>query len=219
MHTIGFYAYHGTSVANAKKIVEKQMFILGKNRHDHWLGYGAYFFREDYEQAKMWIDFKLRNNKSYRGESPAVVKAIVQYSCEKILNLDTRLGMQELVDFLQRLKAEGVLIKGRFKSIKKQTAEYVCAIFSLIPFDEKWVIIRTFGVPSKAFDGDENLSNLEFVNKDNRITFGLQGTQVCVRNQDSLKAGSIQMCEEANNIKRTIRFIKEGSISDEYFNR
>jgi len=64
IYKIEFYAYHGTTLDAAASIVEERLFKPGETRLDHWLGLGTYFFREDYDQAEMWSNIKVRNNPS-----------------------------------------------------------------------------------------------------------------------------------------------------------
>ncbi|MGJ3546694.1 hypothetical protein ACR6EC_12075 [Bacillus subtilis] len=86
-YNIDIVGFHGTSLESAQKIITEQNFTSGDIRNDHWLGQGAYFFREDPEQAKIWAKNKIK------GSETAVIKTIVSLDNNSFLNLDTRSGL------------------------------------------------------------------------------------------------------------------------------
>lgn len=156
--------FHGTNDIYSK-IILGQGFIIVKNRDDHWLGNGVYFFREDEDQALTWAISRYRRD-------PKTNEAHVLYTAMNIegqnfLNLDTRSGMRTLLRFLARLKRKYQGIK--FKAPSAAALRHF--VMEQLP-NEYYVIQRTFAVNS-TFDGIEEFRNMEL---------RLQGTQVCVRN-------------------------------------
>jgi hypothetical protein len=107
-----FCAYHGTTSHSANIIFTTRRFVLGVSRNDHWLGQGAYFYREDYEQAAEWARIKIANTPALAGESPSVIEVILEAPGFNFLNLDTRNGLFRLLGFLRQLEREGIVIAG-----------------------------------------------------------------------------------------------------------
>lgn len=183
-----FYGFHGTAESCARKISEVKKFIYGTIRNDHWLGKGAYFFKDDEWQAKYWAYNKVMNHEKFKGEKPYVVEVIIDVKEQHYLNLDSRAGLWQLDQFLKKLGDEGLCI---FKK-EEATPEIIrCFLLSLLP-ESIWVIQRTFYVPSK-YDEDSMF---------NKMGLYLQGTQICVRNNKAIRPGSIKIKEVDFGVRR-----------------
>lgn len=174
-----FYGFHGTSKSCANCIKKNKEFIFGTLKKDHWLGKGAYFFKDDELQAKYWAYYKVKKHKKFVGEQPYVVEVTINIKEQNFLNLDSRGGLEQLDQFLKRLNEENLCI---FQS-ENNTPEIIrCFILSLLP-EEIWVIQRTFHVYSK-YDKEELFKKMELY---------LQGTQICVRNNNAIHKDSIKI--------------------------
>lgn len=57
---ITFGCFHGTSEKKALSIMMDQQFRV-RNRSNHWLGNGVYFFVDDEKQAEWWARNQCRN--------------------------------------------------------------------------------------------------------------------------------------------------------------
>lgn len=219
MKTIQFYAYHGTILEFANSIKNSKEFIPGEDREDHWLGIGSYFFREDLEQAKVWADLKVSKHKKFKGHHSAVIEVLIKVAFDKVLNLDTISGINYLKVFLERLQKEGILLTLPSRGSGNKSPELANKVFSLIDPNDKWIIIKTFPVNSKKIDLNKNLMALSFLHKDNLITYGQQGTQVCVKNNNAINKDSINISYRSHTNKGTFEKVKKEEISDEYFNK
>lgn len=210
MRQLDFFAYHGTDSESAWKIFSSKSFIPGEDRLDHWLGVGSYFYREDDLQAFHWADSKVRY---YKSGDPSVLEVKICAPSDKVLHLDTRRGVKTLLDFATDLDANNVRIK------LKDKEKYANRIFSMIKPEEAWAIIRTF--PGKSpWNKDKNLKKLSFFHKGVPITYGVQGTQVCVKNNEAIDKESIQILPAYNKGKvKVTKSIKKGPIPNEAFNR
>ncbi len=209
MKMINFEAYHGTSYTRARSIIEAGEFAPVKTRDDHWLGHGSYFFREDQEQASIWA-------KNRYQEEPAVIGVNVEIPQERYLNLDSRAGVRFLIDHLKELKKQGLQIEG--EDIKLKGPAIACLVFSAIDKELKWVIFKTFPVKSRRFDNDQNLKSLSFKHKGVLMSFGLQGPQVCVRNNEAIKNMNMEEGSEKKNVgKVSLGSKRREKISDDVF--
>lgn len=185
-----FYGFHGTAESCAIAIGDTRNFEFGEPRTDHWLGQGAYFYKDDEEQAIIWAKNKVKNHVKFRGETPFVIEVILESNESNFLNLDTRKGLDLLKNFLNFLKEEGMIIET--SSFENIHAKIRCFILSLLPPDV-WMIQRTFhDIPSR-FDHDELFVAMDL---------GLVGTQVCVRNTEVIKGNSIKIKKIFTPIKR-----------------
>jgi hypothetical protein len=188
-----FTAYHGTGEKCAIAIEKQQQFTFGALRKDHWLGKGAYFFREDKEQATLWALYKVRNNLTFRRQKPTIIKVILQLDEVHFLNLDTRDGLHYLRNFLEylknqeNLKIDGIVSEEEDKTIADKVRSYV---LSLLP-DDIWLIQRTFVVDS-VFDRDELLAIMGI---------RLHGVQICLRNNNAIKPESIKIINKQKRYK------------------
>lgn len=52
-YNLEIIAYHGTYESAANNILRENKFKV-EYRKNHWLGQGVYFFREDFERARLW---------------------------------------------------------------------------------------------------------------------------------------------------------------------
>lgn len=99
--------YHGTSYDNYKSIKNDRQF-KSKNRKNHWLGQGVYFFIEDREKAIWFVNAS--KSPALKGKRKCVIKISVEIEKDKFLNLDTEHGRNSLEEFARALKREGVLL-------------------------------------------------------------------------------------------------------------
>jgi len=90
-NSMKFTAYHGTTLSNARKIINSQTFTFIP-RVNHWLGQGTYFFVEDLNAAKWWAQTK-------KDSSAAVLGIDIVVNHSYVLDLDTLEGAKELNDF------------------------------------------------------------------------------------------------------------------------
>ena len=177
----GFYAFHGAPESCAKAIITDNVFT-STLRPDHWLGQGAYFYREDEEQAFVWASVKVKNDPKFKGENPSVIEVFLESKNTNFLNLDTRAGLLRLYSYLQLFNDEGLLITAN-SDIADLPAKLRCYLLSLLP-DEIWMIQRTFKVERSIFDYSELFVAMEL---------SLLGTQICVRNHNVIKEGSMKV--------------------------
>jgi hypothetical protein len=184
------YGYHGTAESCAIPIDESRFFELGEPRSDHWLGSGAYFYRDDEDQAAFWAKNKVKRHNKFRGETPCVIEVLLEVNELNFLNLDTRRGLDYLKDFLSFLKTKGVKIEPT--SYDNIPEKIRCFLLSLLP-EEIWLIQKTFhNIPSR-FDEEELFVAMEL---------SLAGTQLCVRNNEVVKGNSIRVKRLVNPIKK-----------------
>lgn len=184
INIIQFEAYHGTNSLCAESIVDSYEFIVSKERRDHWLGYGTYFFRDDPDQAEIWAKYRYKEPEAIH----KVIRASIQLNRENYLNLDSRAGLEKLHELYKELK---IFEKMRVSGVNVNTPEFACFFFSIIDPKEYWVIFKTFDVSSKI--NFPILDNLRFKHDSNNIFFNLQGAQVCVRNKNAIVESSISL--------------------------
>lgn len=155
--------YHGTSDVYSNEI-QKYGFKIIKNRSDHWLGHGVYFYREDPDQAMTWALHRYKNETEVKAAH--VLHTTVCIRGTNFLNLDTRWGMKIFSRFIEQTKEKlgGIKFKARSPAALRH---FIMEQLS----DEYLVIQRTFTVDS-VYDGIEELKKMEL---------RLMGTQVCVR--------------------------------------
>ncbi|MDE1424701.1 hypothetical protein [Bacillus licheniformis] len=163
-------AFHGTTHKNAKKIVGEKIFKV-KNRSNHWLGKGAYFFREDPEQAKMWA-----RQVADKKEATAVISTEIPAKSSYFLNMDARDGYEFFTKFRKEIDKQTKNIK--FKHPDEHTLmNFYC---NFLP-DEIKIIQRTFETESK----------LNHENK--KIGLHLNGVQLCVRDQSIINFNKMRI--------------------------
>lgn len=187
-----FFGFHGTAESCAIGIVAAQSFNYGTPREDHWLGKGAYFFKEDELQAEYWAKNKVRNHGSYRGQKPFVVEVNIKVNESNFLNLDTRKGLEDLDLFLEEFERQGLSITTTDETKPEKVR---CYLLSLLP-DSLWVIQRTFDVKSKRFDENLQLKEMEL---------NLHGTQICVRDNEAISPNSIELKEIKMGVNKPLR--------------
>lgn len=166
-------AYHGTIKTSAEKILDSKEFTAGAPRDDHWLGKGAYFFRDDKESAKMWAITKIRKTPELSHETPCVLFAKIDVPDENFLDLDSREGMYRLKTLTKEFT--GIKLKG--DTPRGKTAEQIRHLVMTWLPESIWVIQRTFPVPSIAFD-----ESILF----KAMAIPLNSRQVCVRNSKAI---------------------------------
>lgn len=173
-----FYGFHGTAESCAIEINKTIHFEPVELRDDHWLGQGSYFYKDDEEQAKLWAKNKVLKHAKYKGETPCVIEVVLEANESNFLNLDSRIGLQDLDRFISSLKDTGMKIETT-ENVPAKIRNY---ILSLLP-SFIWMIQRTFEVPSK-YDKLELFVDMELK---------LLGTQICVRNNEVIKGNSLKI--------------------------
>lgn len=78
--------HHGTTVATARKLADREEHFKAKQNEGDWLGIGAYFWQDAPMRARYWAQ------KKYKGQA-AVVSAKI--------NLKDALDLLDLTDFLE----------------------------------------------------------------------------------------------------------------------
>jgi hypothetical protein len=158
-------AYHGTDLSSAKNIVANKTFNLGRHRPDHWLGHGAYFFREDLDQAYLWAVHKIDGLNLQ--EAPAVINLTIQVARENFLYINSRKGLTYLENFIKEKKKQIYELGVKFKSDGKLLR---CFLFNLLPKEIK--VIQGIFFMNSHFDDDPIIKSAEIK---------LAGIQICVR--------------------------------------
>ncbi|MGD6968745.1 hypothetical protein ACQCVP_20205 [Rossellomorea vietnamensis] len=187
-----FFGFHGTSEESTISIAASQEFTYGTPRKDHWLGRGAYFFKDDELQAKYWARSKVKNHETFKGQRPYVIEVYIQVKESNFLNLDSRKGLESLESYLDMFEQEGLQVN--IDDEQKDSNKVRCYLLSLLP-DSIWVIQRTFDVKSR-FDKHIQLKEMEL---------NLHGTQVCVRDNEAIQPGSIEVREVDVGIQKPLR--------------
>lgn len=219
MKPVQFYAYHGTSSIIAKEITKTNNWNPKRGRNDHWLGHGSYFFREDYEQALSWARSRYRSNYQSGKSFPAVLEVKINIEGDHFLNLDSREGLKFLQDHIDDLtRKRGILIEGQEELINTPTLS--CLVFSAINKQLKWVILRTFPVHKSIYTDSPQLKKIGFEHAGELIQFGLQGPQVCVRNNEAIKEISIKPSHQENAFdKISVGSIRRERIPNDLFRK
>ncbi|APT50993.1 hypothetical protein BSA171_03645 [Bacillus safensis] len=170
------YAFHGTSHTNAMKIVSQKKFEV-KNRKNHWLGTGVYFFRDDPEQAMSWA--KIKNEE----KNCAVIKADLSLNSDYFLNLDSRDGIEYFQKFISIIDEKTKGIKFKHKN-NEDSHNVLMNFYCNFLTDEIKAIQRTFKTTSKRLN---NLKRLKKVN------MHLNGVQLCIRDQSIIDFDKISL--------------------------
>lgn len=163
------FGYHGTSKENAQNIVKTREFII-KPRDTHWIGNGAYFFRDDEKQARYWgqIQFGKSNTE--------VVKVIIELDEDKFLNLDSDHGMEILQSFINEMRQSGIKLISNSTNHKEVKTKMLCLACDKL-LKRYPVIQKTFlSYDTRRFSGLLNLMGVTH-----------NGVQVCVGDQQVIK--------------------------------
>lgn len=108
--------FHGTIKHYSDEIMTEHNFTF-KQRNDHWLGNGVYFFINDKSKAEWWSreasslakrDREL--NQISADTTGKVVYLETTLSNSELLDLDTEAGQKKLSDFIKHLKKMGFSI-------------------------------------------------------------------------------------------------------------
>lgn len=168
-YNIDIVGFHGTSVEYAEKIIDTTELKPGNLRNDHWLGQGAYFFREDPEQAKLWA-----MNRYAR--TPAILKTIIKTNNKDFLNLDTRSGLNYFNSFIKnevkpRIQSGEVEIE--LQTDKKENIKNIfrCFFCNELPNEIK-AIQRTFFVDKAGLNREKHFREMNIF---------VHGIQICIR--------------------------------------
>lgn len=101
--------FHGTSNDNCEIIKSTKKFTY-KNRTNHWLGQGVYFFVEDFDKAKWFV--KVSRSPYLKDKKKCIIEVSIKVAKEKLLNLDTEQGRKNLSDFKNELIKKKILMIG-----------------------------------------------------------------------------------------------------------
>lgn len=172
--TIEIEAYHGTFKDNVNNILEKGYTF--NRRDDHWLGQGIYFY-DDIELARWFIT---RKYKGTHGKEIFVIKSTLSTVPEKVLNLDTNIGVDFVYEKVSQLISEINIIFDKEDEIKNR-----CIILDIIK--ELYnidIIIMTFKTDFQSY-GRARIKWFE----DNYFPIGINysETQICATDNDCIK--------------------------------
>lgn len=170
---ISYQCYHGTGENNSTEILTSKRFKF-KNRSNHWLGQGVYFFINDCEKAKWWAE----NNRPNKETIPVILKCEIQLDESELLDLNTERDSGKLNDFakefFESLKKEKITIK--FKDIHEKNCKLIDMF--LQENTEYKAIHRTF-----------NSTNT----KQNIAGFGMVSDQLCITDQSVIPFDDIEL--------------------------
>lgn len=202
--------YHGTSIANSKAILAEKRFNINKSkgRQDHWLGYGVYFFNEDYLQASYW-------RKREFGEKHAILEVKITAPRDKILDLETRMGIEYLQDFIRGYLRENkaiLEIEGKAEDGTKATH----FLISQISAEEKWIVLKNFAIES-MYNDSLALEIIKFKQHSKRYVtiehdFTLRSPQICVRNHQAIT--DISLFKGAAGNVQSVKVKREDDLDD-----
>lgn len=145
--------YHGTTQDSKDLIIKEKKFTY-KERKNHWLGYGAYFFLEDKDKAIWFIN--ANTNPEVLNKPKCIITAKIQIEDKKILNLDTEAGRKNLSDFVKSLEKENLNIP----NVKND--EKHCLIINLyVEYFKMQAVKYTFHDNKIAYD-DLNVCNADY---------------------------------------------------------
>ena len=185
--------YHGTHKSSVNEILTNE--FTSNIRNDHWLGQGIYFF-DDLELAKWWAE------KKFNSSSAAVISATINTEPDKILNLDTRIGLNTFIKELKRILSD-ITVSIKFKAFDySDRMKNFCLAIDLVKrclnLD---VIIMTFSKKDPTY-GEFNLWDFE---KDYFLllpSIAYKETQICVKD-NSVISTKICCFSASNERKRT----------------
>lgn len=189
-------AFHGTSEKSAI-IISKEKAYKYMDRDNHWLGPGAYFFRDDPEQAMSWAICQVNP-----GEYAAVIQNIIEVDSINFMDLNTKTGIYKLQEFLKQagfLKPDKSLEYGvNITEIPNKRDSNILRnyILASISKDDIKVIQMNF-----LIDQPKNISRYLFDELDIR----LDSVQVCVRDEQVLLKDSIKIVNKKVNYMRKKR--------------
>lgn len=187
--------YHGTCTVHRNSIDENGLDPkLVKQRNDHWLGQGVYFF-DDRKKAIWWAQ-DIAGKPWNKGSFAIVYKCDIVASDEEILNLDDE---KQLDDFYDEIIEYCCLIKPKDGKVPVFNYDQMRAVF----FDyykikkEKSVIIKTFpkdAVKYGKIRGKEHLGIQKKLAKSLQIYYF--ETQICVSKKECIKCPVLDYNEE-----------------------
>lgn len=178
--TSSFNLYHGTTYENVTKILESKQFIF-KERKDHWLGSGVYFFVGDVDKALWWSKMAVRNfGKNHEDRGILFVEGY-EIKRNKLLNLDSEVDRNLFVDFLKNnRKLIKMNLTGENSSERKIEAR-ATLINIMVEYYEMSAVKYTFH--------KENLKEQRFLN---RLGLSNNEIQLCIMDTDTIDFNSVQ---------------------------
>lgn len=165
--------YHGTTKENALSIVAGKEFI-NKQRKNHWLGQGVYFFIDDYDKGLFWAQNACKYKKT---KKTAVMCMKILVSESNLLNLDSEKGLNEMDTYAKYF--DSILKQAGIKVSFQNEHEYHCKIIDSYCEENK----DCFAV-KRSFDSTNQKIGL-------KIGMRHLSPQLCVKNQDIIPFDNI----------------------------
>lgn len=165
--------YHGTDRTSSTNILSRKQFIV-KNRSDHWLGNGAYFFVGDFEKARWWARSHSRRIKGV----PVVLCMQIEIRDDELLNLNIESDFYKLEDFsdelFKSLENEGFFLK--FEDNHERNCFVLDKFFEEYP--EYKAVRRTFPATNKYVGASG---------------FNMLSDQICIMDQSIIPFSQIEI--------------------------
>ncbi|EDO1152290.1 hypothetical protein K9J90_001035 [Listeria innocua] len=178
MEVVGF---HGTYYYKAEKIIREKHFTYTK-RPDHWLGWGIYFYINDFSAADLWVK---RSSKYRKAKTPkpkvGVLKNTIKVDEKNLLDLDSRDGLQILEDFIKEIESAKLKVVLGDESKNVNT----CQIINLLD-DDIHVVKRTFSENPKV--------KAKYARSINNCFDVVQTQQLCIRDMSIFNYETLSIC-------------------------
>lgn len=182
MHYIrSFHCFHGTTTNRFDEIVKDRKFIF-KQRKNHWLGNGVYFFLDDREKAAWWAKTISRRERAV----PCIVYINGNAASNEVLDLNTESGQGILQGFIEFLKSQKIAIKVPENNLSEDEQEHYfrCIVMDLLTIEKGYkASCYLFPNSSKPYMFDDLMSYGIMNNK---------GNQLCVYDQSILDFNSLE---------------------------
>ncbi|PRO64558.1 hypothetical protein [Alkalicoccus urumqiensis] len=199
--------FHGTKEDYARSICESKTFTY-KNRDNHWLGQGIYFFRDDPEQAMKWALKGLKH-----GDKGVVIRTKISSDFSSFLDLNTQTGIERFQQHVEEVdsvvsKIESLQVKATIDG-KQNNANHRmrCAVMDLLPPQIK-IVQQYFEIENPP----KKISENEFLRKMNIKPYSVQ---ICVRDKEVIDQESIVIHEKKSREQKR-KFHKTSSKKINY---
>jgi hypothetical protein len=190
--------YHGTLKANAQSIIREQNIRLSRGKK-HWLGDGAYFFKQSF-WAYWWIresylsEYEPEYDNIYEidlSETYSIIEASLKYEFSRKFNLDNIEHRYEY-ERTKKLMIEKGKLSSNVEENKIVDGVVINYMFSILFYDEQFdFVIATF---EKNHDRSD-VFKTRFKN--------LKQVQICVRN-----VNIIENLEEFDYFQKLSKYYK-----------
>ncbi len=194
MSEVNLLAYHGTIQTFADSIISSKKYII-KNRDNHWMGDGIYFFENDLDEAKWWAGNtkKLNKNKGLTKEQlyRTVLTNNITVCRDKFYDDCTTTDQKKLEDFINsnsQVIEKLVLNNNKINKTKKyENIEKIIRGNIIYSF----CLINQYDVAKCTFEKPNSVSVSQF---SQRLTYGFQNSaiQLCVYNNKVIDFTSIK---------------------------